>query len=209
MGVVHVDVQQPRSVVVLPNELDGALRSPSGLVQRGGHAVLALAERVEVASLFLHPVSIVMTFFPVVARGVTEFPVTEAIIDAWLGSFAGALQMKFSHQAAVVACIRNQPGDHRGPGRKSVVPIAGTVHAARVEPAHEARPAWRADRALAESVSKGHAFSNKPIDVGGVYVRIANRTNSIKPLLVGTDLKDIRPTCFRIHEGSSAPCVST
>ena len=88
----------------------------------------------------------------------TEFPITEPVVDSWLGPLARALQMEFSDHPAIVAGIGNQFGDDGRPVGEALVSVAGVVNPAWVETAHEAGPAGRADRALTISVGEGRAL---------------------------------------------------
>ena len=205
MRVVYVYVQHPRAFVRLANELNRPLGRPSGLVQFGGHAVVAFAQGIQIATLFANPIGVIVAFLPVVARGVAEFPIAEPVINPRLRAAARALQMKFSDQPAIIAGIGHQLTDHWRPVGKGGVAVARIVHAAGVQAGHEARPARRANRALAVGMRKCHAIAHKLIYHRRAYVRVAQRANGIEALLIGAVPENVGP--FAHERATLRRCV--
>ena len=192
MRIVNVYVQQPRLFVRLSDELDGAFAGPRCLVQLGGHAILAGTQRVEVATLRSHPLGVIVPFSPVIARRMAEFPVAKPVINPRFRPLAGALQMKFSYQPAFIPGIGNEPRDHRRPIGESVVAVARVVHAAGIQTGHEARSTRRANGALAKRMRERDPLAHQPVHDRRAHVRVTQRTNRVKPLLVGAVPKNVR-----------------
>ena len=118
--------------MALPDKLNRPLTGPSGLVQLRRHTILAGPQRVEVAALCAHPIGIIVALRPVIARRMTEPPVTKTIINPRLRSLARTLQMKFPNESALITGIGDQPRNYRRPIGKRVIAVARVVHPARV-----------------------------------------------------------------------------
>ena len=192
MRIVNVDVEQPGLFAFLSDEFDRAFRCPGCLVQLGGDPVFTFPELVQVATLFSHPVGIVVSFLPVVPGGMAKFPIAEPVVNPRLGSLARALQMKFSDHPAIIARFRNQLGDDGRPVGEALVPVAGVMNAAGIKSAHEACPTGRAYGTLAVSVGEGRALAHKRIQNWGFNVWVAQGSDRIETLLVGAVPENVR-----------------
>ena len=69
--------------------------------------------------------------------------------------------------------------------------IAIDVDGAGILAGEKASATWRTDRALAIGMGEGDTFSHEAVDVRGGDVRVTERTDGVKALLVGTDPKDV------------------
>ena len=186
VGIVGVERQHPGLVgrPALVDELQGALGDPGRLVELGGDPVLARPQCVEIAAALAHPVGVVMPFRPVVPRRVTETPVPVAVVHAGFRALPRALEVELAHQAAVVPAVRQQFGDQGRRILEDAVAVAGVVDPAGIHARHEARPAGRADRALAIGVRKGDAIPHQPVQRRRAHMGIAERADGIESLLI-------------------------
>ena len=105
VGIVDVHCQHPRLTSSLRDELEGAVRSPFGLMQVGWDAVVTLPERVQVSALVAHPVGVVMTLGPVVTGSVTEPPIAVTVIKSRLGSAGRTLEVELPHHSTIIATV--------------------------------------------------------------------------------------------------------
>ena len=78
-------------MLLLLDELNGALAAPSRLMEFGRDAVLAGPQGVEVTPLPSHPICVVVSFLPVVSRGMAETPKGKTIVQPRFRSVARAL----------------------------------------------------------------------------------------------------------------------
>ena len=168
----------------------------------GGHTIFAFPKVIKVATLFFYPVRIIMTFFPVIPRGMTKFPVVKSVIDPGLSSFAGALQVEFPDHSTVIPSVCNEFTNHGRPVRKTFVSVTRVMDPARVESTHETCPTGSADRALAIGVGEGGPFGYQLINDRSANERIPKSANGVKALLVGAVPKDVRMFIhFKIEDG--------
>ena len=133
-----------------------------------------------------------MAFFPIITRCMTKFPVTETIINPWFRPFAGTLQMKLPYQSTGISSIRNQLGNNRRPVGKRIIAIASVMNSARIKPTHETRSAWSTDRALTIRMGEGDPFVYQVIHYWSTNMRIPQRSNGVKSLLVRAVPENIR-----------------
>ena len=156
MGIVDVHARQPRGVrhALLAHEFDGALRAPGGLVQLRRHPGGIARQLAEHRAAIAHPVGVVMALRPVVARRVAVTPVAVAVVRARFDAAVGAGQMQLADQPAVVAGIRQQPGDQRKAVHETVISVARVVAGAGVGAGQEAGTAGRAYGTLAVGVGE-------------------------------------------------------
>ena len=56
--------------------------------------------------MITHPIGVIVTGRPIIARGVAVLPITIAIINAWLDALVRAGEMEFTNETAIVALIR-------------------------------------------------------------------------------------------------------
>lgn len=150
------------------------------------HSVFVLTQRVEITALFANPIGVVMTFLPVVTRGVAKLPVRESIVDTRFRSIPGTLQMELADHPTAITGIRNQLCDHGRETGKRVVAVASIVQTRRIHAGHEAGTAGRADRTLAKGMRERHAFAHQLVNDGCLDVRITERADRVKTLLVRT-----------------------
>ena len=95
--IVYVDVEHPGRLVVLCNEIDGAVGGPFGLVEFRIDGFRRISHCVEILTLDANPVGgLVSSFGPVVSGHVGVLPVLKAIVESWFGAFAGADEVEFS-----------------------------------------------------------------------------------------------------------------
>ena len=99
--------------------------------------LLALPHCLQIAALLPDPIGVVMSFLPIVAWSVAEFPKREPVIKSWLGTMPGALQMEFAYHSAIITGVRNQLADNRRMIRKRLVAITRIVNTRRVKTGHE------------------------------------------------------------------------
>ncbi len=114
------------------------------------------------------------------------------VLRARLDAVGCPCQMQLAGQATVVASIGQQPGDQRGCFGPAFVAVHAAVDAAGIHAGQKTGPAGGADRALAEGVAEGNPFSQQLIDVGCVNMWIAQRSDRVIALLVGTNPENIR-----------------
>ena len=99
--------------------------------------------------------------------------------------------MKFSNQTTGIARIGDQLRYEGSILRKRVVSIARIACATWVEPGHNTGSARGANRALAIRVGKTHAGMNEAIQRRRSDMRVSQRADGIKALLIGAVPKDI------------------
>ena len=101
-----IDAHQPRGLTpLLLHELDGAIRAPRRLMHVGWHVEGTLVEVLQTVSLLVHPVRVVVTFGPLVARVVAPVKDPVAVVAARFDPAMGAGQMQLARQPAVVTGI--------------------------------------------------------------------------------------------------------
>ena len=179
-------------MLTLLNEVDGALACPCRLVHFRTDSFCTLPHCIKVTSQLTHPLCVVMPLGPVIAWGMAELPIVKAIVNTRLGSIPGALKMELPDHSAVISGLGNQFGNDWMRGWKRFIPIPGVVQSRRIHARHEARTTRGADWALAIGVSEGHAFCNELINGRGSDMWIAQRTDSVKTLLIGAVPENIR-----------------
>ena len=99
--------------------------------------------------------------------------------------------MELADQPAVVSAVGEKPRDQGGGTGKRVIAITRVVDATGVHAGHEAGAAWCANRALAIGVRESNTSMDQLIHDRCDNVRIAERRDRVKPLLVGTVPEDI------------------
>ena len=138
-------------------------------------AIFRFPQSIEASPLISNPVGVVvLSFGPVIPGGMAKFPITKAVVfDARLRSFSRTLEVEFSDQSAIVTCLGELAADQRSILRVGVISVSCVVHPRWIEPAHEARSARGADRALAIGAGERCSFLDKSIQGRGLDVRIA------------------------------------
>ena len=149
------------------------------------------SEGVEISSFFANPIGVVMSFVPIIAWGVAELPVGVAVIESRFGAMAGTEEVEFADKAAGVSGVGEQFRNQRWVIRPGAISVPTVVDSGRVHPGHKAGPARSADRALAVGVGEGGRLADELVDVRGLHVGIAESTDGIEALLVGTEPEDV------------------
>ena len=99
--------------------------------------------------------------------------------------------MQFAREAARVARISQEAADEFFRGRHRL-PILPATRGARIAPREKRSAARRANGALAIGTRKCHALRHQRIKVWRVDVRIAQRANSVRPLLIRANPENVR-----------------
>ena len=187
-----IEAEEPRVSLVGPNEIDGLLGAPGGLVilgRRTGVDVgryLAPVDLVPGLALFLQPLG-VGVFLPVGLRVVRPMEVMVAVVGSILHlAVRTGGQVQLAGQAAAVAGIREELAHQDFVGRYAL-PVLPAAGGPRVAPGEKGRPARGADGALAKGIVEGNAFPDEAVEVRGAGMRVAQGIYCVVALLVRAD----------------------
>lgn len=100
-------------------------------------------------------------------------------------------EVQFAREAARVARIGQEAADEFFRGRHRL-PVLAATRRARITPREKRSAARRANGALAIGTRKRHALRYQRIEVRRVDVRIAQRADRVRPLLIRANPEDVR-----------------
>ena len=114
-----------------------------------------------------------------------------AVINAFLDDAVGAgRKVQFAGEPAGVAGIGEQAADQFFI-RRHRLSVLATSRGARITPGEKGGAARRANRALAIGAREGGAVGGQGVEVRCADMRITQRGDGVRPLLVGADPQNV------------------
>ena len=100
-------------------------------------------------------------------------------------------EVQFAREAARVARIGQEAADEFFRGRHRL-PVLAATRGARITPREKRSAARRANGTLAKRICKYHALGHQGVEMRRVNVRIAQRADGVRPLLIRANPEYVR-----------------
>ena len=155
--------------------------------------IAPLQDAVRVDALRLQPLHIFVARLVAALVIVAVLEVAVAVVDALFAALEGGGQVQFADESAVVAGLAQTAGQQalgimRG---EAAVAIAIDADGAGVHASQKTGAAGRADWRLAVGMREGGGFTGEAVEIGRADMRIAQRADGVKALLVAAIPEDV------------------